>query len=110
VTRPASVDLNRVDGFDLMTKLTKRGLQFVNVVFALREKGEPAATAAVAQRFKDCSLHLAASVLHEAADAGAVTEAEDGWHVTPESVAAMRIGYKGWSDAYDSEAEQRGLR
>lgn len=106
----ATVDLDRVDGLDVLTKLTKRSAQFVNVVFALRVHGKPATTVTVADRFTDCSSHFAASVLHEAADAGALIEDDAGeWHVIPEAVAAMRIYFKGWSDAYSEADEQKGL-
>src|SRR4029077_16325176 len=95
---------------DVLTKLTRRSIRFAWVVFQLRVNDEPATTEKVAERVEGCSFHLAASALHDAADAGALTQGDGGWHVTDEGLSAMRVHFVGWSDHFDADAEMRGLR
>lgn len=101
--------IDRIDGFEVATRLTKRTLQFAYMVFLRREQGQETATGEIAKHFKDCTDHFAAAQLHQAADAGALKQDGEEWRVTPEGVAAMRIGFKGWSDQFDAEAEERGM-
>lgn len=97
------------DGWDLLTRITAREIQFCNVVFALRVNGMTATTAAVAGRFKNCSQDLAASVLYACADAGALARAGEEWIPTTHCLKAMRVHYRNWSEAYSSEDEARAL-
>jgi hypothetical protein len=101
--------VDRIDGFEVLTRLTKRSVQFAYMVFLRREQGLTATNGDVAEHFKGCSEHLAASNLHEAADAGALRQDGDEWRVTPEGVAAFRIHFTGWGEQFDAAAEERGL-
>lgn len=101
--------VDRIDGFEVLTRLTKRSVQFAYIVFLRREQNLLTTNADVAGYFKDCTEHLAGSKLHAAADAGALRQDGDEWRVTPEGVAAMRIHFMGWGDHFDAEAEERGL-
>lgn len=97
------------DSFDTLTKLTKRTIQFAYIVFLRRVQGNPTATEDIAQHFKDCSADLAASVLHEAADAGALIHEDGHWFVTEAGLDAMRVHYVGWADQFSADDEKKAL-
>jgi hypothetical protein len=72
---------DRIDGFEALTRLTRRSVHFTYVVFLMRLEDKATSAAAVAKKFSECSEHL----------------------------AAMRIHFSGWSDRFTEADEAKGL-
>lgn len=95
---------------DVLTLLTMRSIQFLNVVFVQCRNGEPSRPKDIAARFKDCSPQFAAAQLRRLEKAGAAERVGGHWWATEVGIAAMQLHYReDWTEAFTAEDEAKAL-